>query len=214
MGIIKNTDILLRRAEEHKAADHISQGSYGVIDYSKNGKIETTEWRGCAIGCLATETTIQALMKQDDFDFDFDAALVDHENGVSYYEIRLTSPRLREMLQNKFGMPNKLIFLAEAIFEGADPEYARDWPVEFAKAMKTLEGINITDDDIDSFWKKIVSERSIGCYDYPEEFDPGNFVDDDELLWGIDDYFQVVDYDVGNMLISWTEDIYRKFTHE
>lgn len=207
---IKNTDILLKRAIEHKEQDHITQRTYGDIYYIANGDVKVTKWKGCAISCLATEATIAGLKKQEDFDFDKYVRFIEEvDNEHNSYTIDMSAENLRSMLADTFGMCDKLIYIAECIFEGSDVDYAVEWPVKFANAIRAAEGINIYDRDIDRFWDHAI--RYHFCpedYEYfPMEFGPDSYTDDEWGLWTIDEYFDFCTEDVGELFIEFIESV-------
>lgn len=207
---IKNTDILLKRAIEHKEQDHITQRTYGDIHYIANGDVEVTKWKGCAISCLATEATITGLKKQEDFDFDKYVRFIQEvDSEHSIYTIDIEAGRLRSMLADTFGMCDKLIYIAECIFEGSNVDYATDWPVKFANAIRAAEGVNIYDKDIEDFWDHaIIYHFSPADYEYfPVEFGPDSYEDDEWGLWTIDEYFDFCTEDVGELFIEFIESV-------
>jgi len=199
--IIKNHDILVRRAKEHMMLDHIAQRTYGDIHFLQNGVIEPIKWRGCAISCLATETTIEGLKNQEDLNFDA-IKIEELDNGKTEFSVNLQSHRLREMLHDKFGMCFKLIYMAECIFEGSDEDYAREWPLAFAEAL--CDGKYITDEDIDFFWSNNVLPEIDQYYNerhIPKEFNPDK-PDSDDNVWSVDDYFEFFDETIGEEFIT------------
>ena len=199
MPTIVDTKTLIRRAEEHKKVDHISQGTYGEIQFHQNGEITENVWKGCAISCLATEATISGLMNQEDLDFN--KVVINKDENGTYYKINIEGPTLREMLSNQFGLSNKLVYLAECIFEGSDEQYAKDWPLKFSQAL--CDGMIITDADIDKFWEFHHHERGSEFDYFPEEFRPNAYSDEEWGLWELTDYFDVVDRETGEALLDW-----------
>lgn len=204
--IIKNTDILVRRALEHKVSDHIAQKTYGDIHFIQNGVAEPIKWQGCAISCLATETSIQGLIEQEDLDFE-KVFVRDLDDGRTEFEVRIDDDDLRNMLNEKFGMCFKLIWVAECIFEGSDEEYAKSWPLKFAEALS--DGQNITNEDIDMFWTDVVEpyfDYGIGIEYFPSRFEPG--WDDPEYgAWSLDEYFEFFDSNIGEEFIDFVKSI-------
>ena len=203
--IIKNHDILVRRAIEHAKLDHLARQTYGDIFFLQNGEAEVTKWEGCAISCLATETSISALKNQDDLNFD--AVKVDeHEDGRIHFSVNLESHILRDMLSNKFGMCMNLIYMAECVFEGSEEEYAMTWPERFSMAL--CDGLNISDEDINYFWVNEVVPEICEIYErYPSQFFPGNYRDGEGWHWSIDEYFDYCYDDIGDKFLSFIETI-------
>jgi hypothetical protein len=204
--IIKNTDILVRRAEEHKALDHIAQKTYGDIHYIQNGVSEPIKWQGCAISCLATETSIQALMDQEDLDFQ-NVFVRDLDDGRTEFEVRLDPNDLRIMLTEKFGMDPMLVYIAECIFEGSEEEWSKNWPLRFAESLS--DGMNITDEHIDMFWNNVVVPYWSGGDDFeyfPSRFAPG-WDDPDYGTCELDEYFDFFDDVLGDKLIEFISTI-------
>lgn len=210
--IIKNTDILVRRAKEHASLDHIARGTYGNIKFLQNGESETTVWRGCAISCLATESSIEALKNQEDLDFEAVKISVAYD-GRTEFEVRIDENELRIMLSEKFGMCDKLIFMAECIFEGSDEDFAIAWPQMFSESLR--DGVNITDQHIEEFWSGLIGTYfEPDDYNYfPIEFGPGKFRDDDWGIWSVDEYFDFCDSKVGEAFIEFIENIVSQQTN-
>lgn len=201
--IIKNHDILVNRAEEHARLDHLTRQTYGDIYYLQNGEAEVIKWEGCAISCLATETSIEALKNQDDLNFDA-VKVSEKEDGRVEFSVILDSDILRGMLTNKFGMCMNLIYMAECVFEGSDEEYAQTWPERFAKAL--CNGLDIYDEDISDFWvNEVVPELDEIYNHYPDEFFPNNYQDDEGWTWSIDEYFDYCYDRIGDKFLEFIE---------
>ncbi len=199
--VIKNKSTLVRRAAEHKELDHVTRKNYGKIRYSTNGETEVQSWQGCAISCLATESSIGAIKEQGKL---ISGALkIDEEDGRTFWSVELPPQQLRNILSIEFGLCDNLIYLAEIIFEGnnVSNEYAQDWPLRFAEAVP--EGVNITDEDVERFW----NEFDVQDYDGSSvELDVQ--VEDYEKGWtNIDEYFDYVNEELGDDLIAWLESL-------
>lgn len=210
---IKNTDLLLKRAIQHQEQDHITQRTYGDIYYIANGNVEVTKWKGCAISCLATEASIAGLKKQKDFDFDKHVRFIEEvDEEHNSYTIDMSAEKLRNMLSDTFGMCEKLIHIAECVFEGSEVDYAVDWPVKFANALQSAEGLEINNEDIELFWDYALEYHF--CPDnyesFPLEFGPDTYEDENWGLWTIDEYFDFCTEDVGELFLEFIEDVINK----
>lgn len=206
MPIIRKKADLFERAIEHRRLDHVKQGTYGDIKFLQNGEAEVTEWKGCAISCLATETTVEGLFEQEAKGYFSVINLGEADDGRTIYDVSCDSSTLRDILSDEFNICRKLVWLAEIIFEGSSEEYAMDWPVEFVDAIP--ENVDITDADVDKFWKEVIVPRGINFIDYfPVELNPDGYVninsDGYEEQWSLDEYFEVVDERDGELLLDW-----------
>lgn len=113
---IKNVKELQLRANAHARLDHYRQGTYG--SGKTNGH---TEYRGCAVGCLATPHR-----KDDLRDF-----IITHgKKRGDWYEVNFAGPEQREMIEGEFGICEDLIVVAEGFFE-AQPTHGG--AIEFVK---------------------------------------------------------------------------------
>lgn len=133
MSKIKNTRELVLRARGHARQDHIQQGTYG--DASCNGHLE---FKGCAIGCLATphrQSELRAFIKRFGWK--------DDDTGDWFLNEDNDSAKQVKRLKREFGICEPLARLAEGIFEGARTHGAAINVIpEFAAALP--EGVNIT----------------------------------------------------------------------
>lgn len=209
MSKIRRKADLLARAEEHRRLDHIQQGTYGDIRFLQNGEAEVTEWKGCAISCLATETTIEGLFEQEAKGYFSLINLGEADDGRTIYDVSCSSDILREILTEEFNICYKLVLLAEIIFEGSEEDYAINWPVEFVEAIP--ENVDITNEDVDMFWSESIVSRGINFLDhFPTRLDPDNYIGEDDREWSLDDYFEVVDHLDGNLLLDWLNSLKAK----
>jgi len=198
--IIKNKDVLVRRATEHKELDHVARRNYGKINYSTNGKTEVESWKACAISCLATESTIKGIKKQGGL---IDKALKVHEeDGRKFWSVKLSPKLLREMLSDEFNLCDNLIYIAEIIFEGDEcrvsNEYSQNWPLMFAQAIP--EGVSITNEDVYDFWSECDIDDEDGPVELNVEVEEGP-----QGYTNIDQYFFHASEDMGDALIEWLE---------
>lgn len=216
MSTIHDTELLKVRAIEHQKADHIAAGAYGVIDFITNGEIETTTWRGCAIGCLATAGSLDGVLNQvkNGEIPEYEVSITeDKDTDKVFYHVNSEPDTLRELLERQFGICTNLSYVAEIVFEGvaakADgyyhdedrmsklEEYYKSWPVKFANALE--DGLVITDFDVKNWWDDVVdAETPLAVNEH---------YDDYHGTWGIDDYFDFGDIWVGEALIRWIESL-------
>lgn len=95
---------MVKRARDHRLADRVVQGIYWAHDGAN--------FRGCAIGCLATDTVVTEMSSEIE---------ESHTGGAS--------------ICSEFDLPAELALLAEAAFEGLPREEALPWPELFAAAI-------------------------------------------------------------------------------
>lgn len=144
MPKIKNKKKLVRRADSHKKADHYMRGVYMEIG---DGNDFSYDFKGCAIGCLATPTA-KATIKKDTFLKKFwnttkNTFSLDQQDAI-------------KILKKDFGIAPSLTRVAEYIFESYDilgdedsDKAVYEWPSRFARALP--EGKSITNRDIAKF---------------------------------------------------------------
>jgi protease II len=188
--IIKNKQKLVERAKAHKNADHITNQTYADVAGSHNGD-RKEDWKLCAIGCLATETSLEKLLEQ----FGTENVRVWQEDEHTHYYCNIDEEILIDKLVDDFGICNSLARVAEAIFESVEEEFGmydelrddsqfvlsyeerQNFPTEFAQALP--EGTNITDDDVFEFCNSVGIDI--------EYISPGEYVydgaKDDFLEW-------------------------------
>lgn len=123
---IKNTHELRLRANSHARHDHVAQGTYG--EASLNGHVV---YKGCAIACLSTPHR-QA---------DLRSFLADWWDQACD-RLNVDDGWMREQLAREFGITERLVLVAEGLFEaqpthGAAINFVRD----FAHALP--EGADI-----------------------------------------------------------------------
>jgi len=114
---------LITRAEVHRDADRLRQ-SFGYFSL-KRYKGRSDQWKGCAIGCLATPIKDGAFQ-----------TLMDNEE-------------CQEIIETDFGLPKWLVDASEAIFEQVTARESKNWPRDFADAIPV--GIEFTDEVLDEF---------------------------------------------------------------
>ena len=147
MAVIKNKRELVLRAKGHARADHVQQGTYGRA--SVNGY---ADFKGCAIGCLATPHRQPELRKflRDLFKGPVrDRHLEDA--GLDEY-------KQQELLKREFGICPALARAAESFFESQRTHGAA---IEFipAFAMSLPEGRNVTQRTVASVLRKAFRGR-------------------------------------------------------
>lgn len=136
---IKNKRELVLRALGHARLDHIAQGTYGSA--SCNGEVE---FKGCAIGCLATPHRKGELRS-------FIRRLGELICGE--YELEEAGTDQIPRLKREFGICPELARVAEAFFESQPTHGAAiEFIPEFAKALP--EGANITPRKVRKFWEE------------------------------------------------------------
>lgn len=144
MPKIKNKKKLVRRADSHKKADHYMRGVYMEIGGDDSWSYD---FKGCAIGCLATPTAKSAI-KKDNFLKKF------WNNAKGTFS--LEQQDAIHILKKDFGIAPSLTRVAEYVFESYDilgdeddDKTVYEWPSRFARALP--EGKSITDRDVAKF---------------------------------------------------------------
>lgn len=159
MPKIKNKKKLVRRADSHKKADHYMRGIYMEIG---NGDDYSYDFKGCAIGCLATPTA-KSTIKKDRFLKKFwnttrNTFSLDQQDAI-------------KILKKDFGIAPSLTRVAEYVFESYDilgdedsDKAVYEWPSRFARALP--EGKSITNRDVAKFIRE--SGGEVYAYDGAE----------------------------------------------
>lgn len=138
---IHDTEKLRKRADSHAKEDHIKQGTYGHAE--TNGY---TEYKGCAVSCLATPSLDEGLVNW----IKLKGAMRVEKDGTDVWKVGgilpgpFMSARLRETVEDQFGINTTLMIIAEGLFE-AQPTHgaAIEFVKEFAHSFK--EGTDITE---------------------------------------------------------------------
>lgn len=151
---IKNTGELVLRAQGHARSDHIEQGTYGQL--KANG---FAEFRGCAIGCLATphrkrdlKALYRALMGGNRRSRHASGAYITTMDDLR--QIEFSSDGLIRGLKREFGICSELARCAEAIFEAQELHgEAISFIPAFARALR--EGADITPRKLRKAWPTI-----------------------------------------------------------
>lgn len=109
----------------HRRADSFLRGYYGTLEENKNGK---EVFRGCAVGCSIASAELRDLRKEKgrpltpkevkEFYRDFNGNAEPHERMARYYNV---SPDLAQV--------------EDFIFETLPLKDAKDWPVDFLRAI-------------------------------------------------------------------------------
>ncbi len=125
-------DKMVERARQHRMADRVVQGDYGIMTEDER------EWRGCAIGCLATSTTAFRPMANS-------------EEGA-------------QRMANEFHIPENLAYFAEAAFEGQ--QFDKTWPEKFAASLPV--GVELTNDEVAEWAYEYLCENATGLDHRPD----------------------------------------------
>jgi hypothetical protein len=149
MSRIKNTRELVLRAQGHARSDHIKQGYYG--ESNCNGQVE---FKGCAIGCLATPHRVSELRsfikRLGSFDGD-------------EWELSETGSDQIPRLRKEFGICTQLARCAEALFEGFTNHHdAIDFIPAFAKALN--EGADIKPGEVRAAFNRLGGSAFLSHY--------------------------------------------------
>ncbi len=157
---IKSKRELVLRAQGHARVDHIQQGTYG--DATLNGH---AEFKGCAIGCLATPHRKSELLRY--------LRTQRAQNGLVYgYDdvhgemLHVALPSAGEMVQrlrSEFGINEGLARAAESVFEGLETHGAAiEFIPAFAKALP--EGVDVTPAMVARWWNANVGTAEYDNY--------------------------------------------------
>lgn len=148
MSTIKNGRELVLRAQGHARVDHIQQGTYG--ESSCNGYVE---FKGCAIGCLATphrQSELRGFIKS------LGRFFADDGDGDQWVLSESASDQLKR-LKRDFGINIALARCAEALFEAMPTHGAAiNFIPAFAKAVAKCEGVNLTPGRVARGWRESV----------------------------------------------------------
>lgn len=140
--VIKDTHKLVERAEWHAEQDHIYQGTYGA------GKVNgETEFKGCAIGCLATPHGDEELAEflRRYLREDLTASPSIWGEGMTF--LGLDSIEQTYEIEEQFGICTELLRVVEDIFEGLPTHGdAINFLPAFARALP--EGADIKGADV------------------------------------------------------------------
>lgn len=160
---IRNTKLLVQRAESHAKHDRIAQGTYGAT--KTNGK--TPHFKGCVIGCLATphgEKGLRAFLQHTDRSYAASGERTPGKlpDGSGWGWLDVDSSQQLDHIEQVFGIPTELMRWAEDVFECFSHHgEAIEFVPEFCKRIALLEGIELTSDDLPDFQERALDAESL-----------------------------------------------------
>lgn len=117
----------LRDMNAHKRADAFMQGVYGeqVTDPKNKKKLK---FRGCAVGCAAFSAEVRKIQlkkqrKLSKLETEFVITNVDFNS--------------HQLVKNHYNIPVQLARVEDHIFEALPVKEAKEWPLQFLKAIPT-----------------------------------------------------------------------------
>jgi hypothetical protein len=122
----------LRDMNAHKRADAFTQGVYGeqVTDPKNKKKLK---FRGCAVGCAAFSAEVRKIQ-------------VKKQRKLSPLEtesvVNNVSFNPHQLVKSHYNIPEHLARAEDHIFENLPVKEAKEWPLQFLKAIPT--GANLT----------------------------------------------------------------------